>query len=147
MPYERKINMPFDLVPKAFFNFPAKLNNFWEDEDVWLSTTNNPSGLTVSEDQNHVYVEASVPGVDPKHVEVVFEKGVLWIKAQHTEADEDKQKKYYRKSATEFSYHVSVPGKIDETQEPTAVCKNGVMKVTFKKSPQVQPKRIAVQVE
>jgi HSP20 family protein len=135
----------FNLVPRHFFsqpNFPSA----WEDEDFW-SASSQPSGLSVSEDQSNVYVEAAVPGIDPQKVEITFDKGVLWIKGNQEHEEASENKKYYKKASSSFSYHVTVPGEIDQTVEPEAVCKNGIMKVTFKKVPQTQPKKISVKVQ
>src|SRR5690349_6402523 len=113
-----------DLVPYSFFKFP-NIRNMWDDEDDWL-TPNLSSGLSVSEDDKNVYIEAAVPGIDPKDVEVTFDKGVIWIRGEV--ADEEKEvKKYYRKSSNAFSYRVAVPGDIDPNTEPEAICKNGVI--------------------
>jgi hypothetical protein len=46
-----------------------------------------------------------------------------------------------------FSYRVAIPSDVDETKEPEATCKNGIMKVTFTKRPEVQPKKISVRKE
>lgn len=133
-----------NLVPRSFFEWP-RLPSLWdEDEDFW-SLSSSPSGLQVSEDDKHVYIEAQVPGVDPDKVDVTYEKGVLWIRGAQDK--EEKGQKYYRRAASQFSYRVAVPGDVDETKEPEAVCKNGVMKVIFNKRPEVQPKKIAVKKE
>jgi len=132
--------MPFDLVPRSFWNIPSIWDE--EEEDRWLAWPAVPSGLSISEDEKNVYVEAAVPGVDPEKVEVTFDKGVLWIRGEAEE--EEKGKKYYRKASGSYSYRVTVPGNIDEKAEPEAVCKNGIMKVTFKKVPEAKPKKIPV---
>lgn len=132
--------MAFDLIPKSYWSYPKLIN--WDDDDDWLSFPSNPGGLSVSEDDKNVYVSAHVPGIDPKDIEVTFDKGMLWIKGETK--TEEKGKKFYRKSANSFSYRVNVPGEIDNENEPTASCKNGVMTVTFVKSPKTQPKKIAV---
>jgi HSP20 family protein len=137
--------MAFDLIPSSFLTFPSfRFPSLWEEEEEekYLSLPNIPSGLTVSEDDKKVYIEAAVPGVDPDKIEVTFNKGVLWIKAEGEE--EEKGKKYYRKASRSFSYRVAVPGNIDEKAEPEAVCKNGIMKVTFAKTPEAKPKKITV---
>jgi len=137
--------MAFDIIPRSFWTFPSlHFPSLWEEdeEEKWLSLPSTPSGLTVSEDDKNVYVEAAVPGIEPDKIEVTFNKGVLWIKAEGEE--EEKDKKYYRKASRSFSYRVAVPGNIDEKKEPEAVCKNGVMKVTFTKVPEAKPKKIAV---
>lgn len=115
--------------------------SFLEEIEEFMPTKNMLNGLTLSEDAGHVYVEASVPGVDPKDVEVTYDKGVLVIKAEKKE--EEKEKHYHRRATRSFFYRVA-PGDIDSGQEPEAVCVNGVMKVTFAKLPKSQPKKIAV---
>lgn len=124
---------------------PARWSNFLDDED-WSSFLPS-SGLTVSEDEKNVYIEAAVPGLDPDKVEVTYEKGVLWIRGSQESSQNDDQKKFYRKASSAFSYRVMVPGDIDESAEPQALCKNGVMKVTFAKKPEMQPKKITVKKE
>ena len=134
--------MPNDLLPRTFFTFP-QLRSLMEDDDLMPSTS--PSGLSISEEAKNVYVEAALPGVDPKNVEITFDKGVLWIKGET--AQEEKEKKYYRKATSSFSYRVAVPGEIDLTKDPEAESAHGVMRITFAKSPQTQPKRIAVKTK
>ena len=133
--------MANDLVARNFWTFP-RLPSLWDDDDDFLTFPQVPSGLTVSEDDKNVYVEAELPGLTPEDVEVTFDKGVLWVKGEAGE--EDKSKKYYRRSQRSFSYRVAVPGDIDLGKDPDAEYKNGVMTVTFAKSPVAQPKKIAV---
>jgi HSP20 family protein len=130
------------LIPRSFF-----MPSLWDEEDDFWSMSSQPSGLSVSEDKNNVYVEAQVPGVDPSKIEVTFDKGMLWIKAYQEQEEKSEEKKYYKKSASSFSYHVRLPESVNSSKEPEAVCKNGVMKVTFTKSPEVEPKKIAVKSE
>jgi HSP20 family protein len=113
----------------------------WDDDDDTM-TVSSPSGLSVSEDEKNVYVEASMPGLDAKDIEVTFDKGVVWVKGEAKE--EEKNKKYYRRASRSFSYRVAVPGEVNPDAEPEATYKNGVMTVTFAKSPKKQPKKIAV---
>jgi len=136
--------MALDLIPRSFWNLPSRLPSMLEEED-WRSFLPS-SGLTVSEDDKHVYIEAAVPGLDPNQIEVTFDKGVLWIRGNQ-EQKEDKDRKFYRQASNAFSYRVAVPGNIDENSEPDAVCKNGIMKVTFNKVPETQPKKLNVRTE
>jgi len=132
------------LVPRSFFEFP-RFPSLWEDEDGFWGTASVPSGLSVSEDEKHVYVEAQVPGISPDKIDVTYDKGMLWIKGQQEQ--EEKGKKYYRKAASSFSYHVRLPEGVSWSTEPQASCRNGVMKVVFEKTPEVQPKKIQVKEE
>lgn len=140
--------MAFDFLPSRLLSFPSwRLPSIWNDEDDWLTTPSTSSGLSVSEDEKNVYVEAAVPGIDPKDVEITFQDGYLWIRGETKEEEKDKARKYYRESSRSFSYRVAVPGEINENVEPEASSKNGVMAVTFVKSPKTQPKKIQVRVK
>jgi HSP20 family protein len=138
--------MSRELIPRNF------LENIWDFDDDLLSlfdtrsTSGLSSGLSVSEDDKHVFVEASVPGVDPDKIEVSYDKGILWIRGQQ-EQEKDQSRKYYRKASTSFSYRMAIPGNVDVDKDPEATYKNGIMKVTFNKVPEPQPKKIVVKVQ
>ncbi len=122
--------------------FPFSL--LGENEDEWLQDFSESSGLSVYEDDNHVYIEAALPGIKPDEIEMTFEKGILWIKAEKEEEQEDRSKKYYRKSTGSFSYRVAVPGTIDEGKSPEAICKSGILKVTFSKTKKNEVRKIPI---
>ncbi|MCI0382108.1 MAG: Hsp20/alpha crystallin family protein [Chlamydiae bacterium] len=135
------------IVPRSFWSFPRLRFPFspFENEDDWdLQEFSSPSGLSVSEDDAHVYIEAAIPGIKPEEIEMTFDKGVLWIKAEKREETEDKKKKFYRKAMSTFSYRVAVPGDIEESKEPEATCKNGVIKITFLKAKKGPTKKIPI---
>ncbi len=124
--------------------FPTLFSLLDESDNKWFNEHSEGSGLTVSEDDHHVYVEASVPGVKADHIEMTFDKGILWIKAEDKEEHEDKKRKYYHRAQRSFSYRLAVPGLLDEHKTPEAVVKDGVLKVTFVKTQKVEPKKIQV---
>ncbi len=136
------------LIPRSVWSFPAFRFPFSMLEDVdeegWGGEFSDLSGLSVSEDEKHVYVEAALPGIKPEEVEVTFEKGVLWIKAEKKEESGDKGKKFYRKATSSFSYRVAVPGNIDESSQPEATIKHGMIHIAFAKTQKTQPKKIPI---
>lgn len=135
------------LVPRSFWSFPTMrfpFSLFDEEEEGWLQEFSDASGLTVFEDENNVYVEAAVPGVKPEEIEMTFDKGALWIKAEKKEEEKEKHRKFYRKAVNTFSYRIAVPGNVDESRQPEAICKNGVLKVVFPKAQRSQSKRIPI---
>ena len=134
--------MTSDLIPRRLLSFPT-ISSFWDDDD-WLTTPSSQSGLSVSEDDKKVYIEAAVPGIDPDKIEVTYQDGYVWIHGEVREEEKDKSRKYYRQTAQSFSYRVAVPGDVDINKEPEATYKNGVMTVSFDKSPVSQPKKIKV---
>ncbi len=139
--------MPYDVIPSRLLSFPSlHVPSIWNDDDEWLTSPSSPSGLSVSEDEKKVYIDASLPGIDPKNIEITFQDGYLWIRGEMKEEDKDKSKKYYRQASKSFSYRVAVPGDIDNSIDPIATYKHGVMTVAFMKSPKAQPKKIQIQV-
>ena len=116
--------------------------NVWDDDD-WDSSANPSGNMDLYETENEVVVRASIPGVSPDKMEITFEKGILWIRAEEVEED-SKGKKYYRKASRSFSYKVAVPGNIDIKQEPEAVIEHGVVSITFKKAEEAKPKKISI---
>ncbi len=140
----RKI-MPYSWSYPAL-RFPySLLNDLGEDVEGFLQEgASDPTGLSLSEDDNKIYVEAHLPGIQSEEIDMTYEKGVLWIKAEKKEETEDKKKKFYRKAVRSFSYQVAVPGDIDETRQPEATCKNGILKVVFEKKQKGHAKKISV---
>ncbi len=131
--------MSFDITPFSLWR--TRFPSVWDDED-WDIAPASSGGVSISEDDKNVYVEAAVPGIDPKDIEVTFDKGVVWIKGETKE--EAKGKKFYRKATSAFSYRVAIPGDIDTSKDYEATHKHGMVKVTFAKSPASQPKKITV---
>ncbi len=139
--------MAYDLIPNRFLSFPGNSLSSIFDDDEFFNSPVSQNGLSISEDEKKVYVEAAIPGVNPDNVEVTFHDGYLWIRGEQKKEEKDKKRKFYRQAATSFSYRVAVPGEIDQNTEPEAHYKHGVMKVQFAKSPKVEPKKIKVNVE
>jgi HSP20 family protein len=138
--------MSLELIPRSFWSTPSRLQSIFDEDDTWTNFLPS-SGLTISEDETHVYVEAALPGLEKNAIDVTYDKGVLWIRGSQNSEENDKNKKFYRKASQSYSYRISVPGNIDDTQETDTVYKNGVIRVTFKKVPENQPKKLNIRDE
>ena len=127
------------------FGSLATLDDFFEDEELGL-TTRASNNLDVYETEDEIVVKANVAGVPADKVEVVFEKGVLWIKAEKEEEVKDKEKQHYAKSAWSYAYRVVLPNAslIDQNHEPEAEVENGVVTIRFKKTEASKPKKLKV---
>lgn len=140
--------MTNSLIPRRLLSFPSlSLPNFWDEDEEWLTSPSTQSGLSVYEDENNIYVEAAVPGIDPKNVDVTFQDGYVWVRGETKEEEGNQKKKYYRKASRSCSYRVAVPGDVDTTKDPEATYKHGVMTIAFAKSPKAQPKKIQVKTD
>ncbi len=138
--------MAFDLIPSSLWNFPSLRvpAGFDEDDNDLQFSSLGRSGISLSEDEKFVYVTAALPGVTEKNIDMTFDKGTLWIKGEQEEEEENKNRKYYRKAVSSFSYRVAIPGDLDSKIDPDASYKNGVMTIKFTKSPAAQPKKIII---
>lgn len=118
--------------------------SIWEEDDFSSLMSRASDSLDVYETDDEVVVKANVAGVSKEDVDLTFEKGILWIKAEKTQEEDSKDKKHYSKSSWSYSYKVAVPGMLDHTAEPEAKIKDGVLTVTFKKAEHSKPKKLNV---
>lgn len=134
-----------NLVPRSFFRFPSFPSLWGEMEDrlgQWMSGEGN-TGVTVSEDDTTVFVEAQLPGLKSKEIDISLNKNTLWIKGEKKEEEEDKEKKFYRRARSNFFYQVELPSQVEENSEQ-AQFQDGVLKITFKKAQQSQVRKIPI---
>lgn len=124
MNHENNKSLPW----RSFLSFPYLEDDFWGVENE------RSSGLSLSEDDTHVYVEAHLPGLREEDIDISIDKGVLSIRGSKKEEQKDEKKRYYRKASSSFSYSVNIPSHADFNKEPEATYKDGVIKVAFLKS-------------
>jgi HSP20 family protein len=118
----------------------------WPDvwEDDFLHDSNQRQHLNIYEKDNQVVVEANVAGVKADQIDLSFNKGVLWIKAEAEKEEGHKDKKHYSKANWSYSYKVAVPGQIDQQSEPQAELSKGILKIKFKKQKIAEPKKLKI---
>ena len=124
-------------------NMLGRWPSVWDDDDLAPMTASS-NNLDVYETADEVVVRANVAGVPADKVDITFEKGVLWIKAEREESSENAEKKHYSRSSWSYSYRVAVPDMIDYTAEPNAEIEDGVVIVTFKKAEASKPKKLTI---
>lgn len=127
----------------GLFQIPSLLEDFGFGSHL-PTLLSERTGLSVAEDSRYVYVEAALPGLQGKDIDVSIEQGVLWIRGERKEEEEDKEKKYYHRASSSYSYRVALPGHIEANKEPKVTYKDGILKLTFTKATQSQAKKIAV---
>ena len=129
------------------FGSLANLDDFLDEAELGLTRATN--NLDVYETDDEIVVRANVAGVPADKVEVVFENGVLWIKAEKEEEVKDKKKQHYAKSSWSYSYRVVLPNvsAIDPNHEPVAEVEDGVVTIRFKKLQATKPKRLKVKAK
>ena len=91
--------------------------------------------LDVSETKDALIVKVEVPAIDPKEIQLSIMEGVLTVKGEKKEEQEDKDEKYYRVERTygSFSRSVRLPTPVDESKVGASF-KNGLLTVTLPKT-------------
>ncbi len=126
-----------------------ELDRFFED-DFFMPIVGRMQSPEVDlyETDNEVVAEISIPGLDPKKINVEIENNVLHIKGGDEQVTEDKNRDYYRKEVRRgsFARSIALPTEVD-AEGISAVCERGVLKVTMPKSEKVKPRKVEIEVK
>lgn len=104
--------------------------------------------VNLSEDKDHVYVEALAPGIDPATLEITVVRDTLRIAGEKQAiASNVKPEAFHRneRSAGKFVRTIELPVEVDG-DKVTAEYRNGLLVVTLPKAEAAKPKQISVKV-
>lgn len=104
--------------------------------------------LNLSEDEEHVYVEALAPGVDPQTLKVSIIRGQLVIAGEKLSPLEGvKPEAVHRneRAAGKFMRTIDLPAPVNEG-EVKAEYKDGLLRITLPKAEEAKPRTISVNV-
>ncbi|KIC70930.1 Hsp20/alpha crystallin family protein [Candidatus Protochlamydia amoebophila] len=139
--------MDRDVQPRrSLFRLPSSLPNLWDEmEDKmnrWMGWEAD-TGISISEDDSNVYVEAHLPGLKSDEIDISFYQNTVWIKGEKKQEEVYKDRKFYKRSKTSYFYQIDIPTQVEESTEQ-ACFKDGVLTITFKKNPRLQARKIAL---
>ncbi len=124
------------------------VRSFWSEDglnffnDVNFSCNQNHPNISLSEDNNNIYVDAGVPGLDDEDIEITMENKTLWIHGQKSEKEDEK--KYHYRAKSSYSYQIALPENVDESSDPEASYDKGMLHIVFKKKKNEDPKKINI---
>ena len=102
----------------------------------------SPMPLAMWQDENNHYIEAEMPGVLEKELEVTVHGDLLSIKALRHEP-EGRKYTFNRRSFGRFERAVALPEAV-ETDRIEAMLADGVLSLTLPKKAEARPRKIAV---
>jgi len=112
------------------------------DDGAFLGREGSWVPVAMWEDDDHVYVEAELPGLTDKDVEVTFHNGMLFIRGERSR-QEGRQYLYNGRTFGRFERVVTLPEAVD-TDGAQAALTDGILSISLPKSPESRPKRIAL---
>ncbi len=137
----------FDLMDEL----RRRMNRVWDDFEPARGGLERASAawpkVNVYDAGASLVVKADVPGMSDKDLTVNLDDGTLTI-AGERKADAPKGYSVHRqeRGALRFSRSLTLPCRVDG-EKTTAVVKDGVLTVTLAKTPDAQPRRIAVRAQ
>jgi len=109
----------------------------------------NPAGpgglMSLWRDQDHFYVEADLPGVSERDIELTVHQDVLTIRGER-KADENRRYLYDGRTWGRFERAITLPEKV-QTDGVQAELKDGVLRVVLPVSPEAKPRTIALKTK
>ena len=136
---------PADTDP--FRALQRRMDRLFDDfaGDYHWPFTNGRGAMTptidVSETDKEMTVEAELPGVDEKDIDVTLTDNLLTIKGEKKQEKEEKKKDYHltERSYGSFSRSMTLPFDADPAKIRAAF-KDGVLTITLPKPPEVKAK-------
>jgi HSP20 family protein len=124
-------------------------DDFWRDFDLPVSTTSRGFGwpqIDVSETDKELKVQAELPGVDEKDVEVMLNNGMLTIRGEKKTEAEDKARRISERYYGRFERELALPFDVQE-DKVAAKFNNGVLTITLPKSEQATQKAKRIEIK
>ena len=134
--YER----PLDL----FSELRRQMDQVWEDFDGGAQA--QYQALRVRDAGANLVVDADLPGISEKNVELTLADNVLHVTAERKlTAPEGYAPRRQERASFRFARSVALPVKVDP-EKVTATVKDGVLTVTLAKAEEARPRQIQVKV-
>ncbi len=104
--------------------------------------------VDVFESAEAITLKVELPEVNAKDVEVQIEGNALTLRGERSLENADNRESYHRieRSYGPFSRTFTVPSTVD-TENVSAECRDGVLRITLPKKAETKPKQIKVQVD
>jgi HSP20 family protein len=128
--------------PNDPIDWNGLLDNFFTDTPVWNTRT---PAVDVREQENEYLMEAELPGLIEKDIELNVEDNILTLSSKKEESKEETKNGYLIRERRnhEFARTFVLPKDVDR-EKIKAEFKNGLLVVTIPKKPEAKPRKIDV---
>lgn len=113
-----------------------------------LTTAAFLPAVDISEDEHNITLQAEIPGVTEKDLNITLDNNVLTISGERKFKEEEKKDNFHRieRRYGKFTRSFTLPVGVDP-QNVNATFENGVLTVTLPKPDEFKPKQITIGVK
>lgn len=101
--------------------------------------------VDIREEPKQFVIEADIPGVDPKDIEVHMDKGILSIRGERKSESRVDEGNYTRVERARGVFHRRFA--LPDSADPEGIAakgKHGVLEITIPKKPETTPRKIEI---
>jgi len=136
-------NLAFAPAATGPFNrLDSFFENFFGDDGGFMTQAWSKAPVAMWEDDDHIHVEAELPGVAEKDLDITVHNGMLFIRGER-KPEEGRRYFYNGRSFGRFERVITLPEAVN-TDEVQATLVDGVLRVDLPKSPEAKPRKIAL---
>lgn len=137
-------NHPMTLWTKPINRLEGLFDRFFDEDVVGFGLRPSEAAMPISlwQDDDHIYVEADLPGMNDQDVEVTVHQGVLTIRAER-KPEPGRQYLYDGRTWGRFERAISLPDEVN-ADGVLADLSQGVLRLTMPKSPETKPRKISL---
>jgi HSP20 family protein len=112
-----------------------------------LTAANFIPPVNIYEDEQNINIEAELPGVQEKDLDISLENNILTISGERKMENEEKKENFHRIERTygRFTRSFTLPPTV-QTDDVNADFNNGVLRITLRKKEEAKPKQIKIGV-
>ncbi|HKZ12088.1 MAG TPA: Hsp20/alpha crystallin family protein [Rhodanobacteraceae bacterium] len=137
-----------DRFPREFGRAFSRLFDVEDGDQSDVVTSEWAPRVDVREEDKRFVIEADIPGVDPKAIEINMDKGVLSIRGERKTERKVEDGKYSRVERAHGMFHRRFA--LPDSANPDgirATGKYGVLEIEIPKRPETTPRKIDIEVE
>ncbi len=145
--FRRSMDRLMDDFFRGFHGWPSPMQ--WFGSSEWGDGTFVPR-VDVKNEDKQIVIEAELPGITEKDVEVSLSDDSITIKGEKKQETEEKEKNYYRLERSYGSFRRTLPLPVTvETDKAEAKFKNGVLRIVLPKTKEAiaQAKKIPIKAD
>lgn len=134
---------PLESIEREFGHLLNRIAPMVDDEQNGRSLTASYP-VDIREDEEHIYIEAEMPGFTKDQVDVTIDQGILTISAERESREKPAGTQHLNERRfTRVARSFTLPTSVDD-DKVEARLSDGVLHLTLAKSEAVKPRKISV---